>query len=276
MRIDVLLGEVRTAPADVADRVVVVIDVLRAATTAATAFTNGARVVVPFESVDDTHRASVAYGRHMANACETGNVLTAGERAMVRIPGFDLGNSPLEYTRDVVHGRTILFTTTNGTAALVAAQGARAIFFAAFVNASATVRAVGDAIDAQRELVGVTIVCAGTDGSVSLEDVVCAGRLVRMLVAARPNIRITDSARIALLAEQPYVDHLALLARDATHAHALATAGFGEDVECCLAADTVSVAVRFRDGALTRADTSEVLHAPRCASDGSQMAAQVS
>ena len=275
MRIDVLLGEARTAPADVADRVVVVIDVLRAATTAATAFINGARVVVPFESVDDTRRASVAYGRHMINACETGNVLTAGERAMVRISGFDLGNSPLEYTRDVVDGRTILFTTTNGTAALVAAQRARAIFFAAFVNAIATVRAVGDAIDAHRDLVGVTIVCAGTDGSVSLEDVVCAGRLVRTL-AARSNIRITDSARIALLTEQPYVNDLALLARDATHAHALVTAGFGEDVECCLAADTVPVAVRFCDGALTRVETSEVPHALRCASDGSQMAAQVS
>ena len=83
MRIDVLLGEAPVVPADVADRVVVVIDVLRAATTVATALANGARAVIPFETVDETIMRSKAYAR--------GEVKLAGERRMVRIAGFDLG-----------------------------------------------------------------------------------------------------------------------------------------------------------------------------------------
>lgn len=92
------------------------------------------------------------------------------------------------------------------------------------MNVAATVRAVVDALDAENDIAGVTIVCAGTDGSVALEDVVCAGRHVRGLFPARPSISIADSARVALLTEQPYVEHVALLACDAMHAHALANA----------------------------------------------------
>lgn len=254
MRIDVLLGEARTAPADVADRVVIVIDVLRAATTVATALSNGARAIVPFETVDDTRRALRAYEQPMADMTTAAFPLTAGERGMVRIAGFDLGNSPLEYTRDVVLDKPIFFTTTNGTAALVAMQHARAQFFAAFVNATATVSAVATRLDEAPELAGVTIVCAGTDGTIALEDVVCAGRLVRGLVAARPELTLADSARIAMLAERPYVDNVARLAQDATHAHSLVAAGFGADVAHCFVADSVPVAVRFSYGVLTRAD----------------------
>ena len=94
------------------------------------------------------------------------------------------------------------------------------------VNVAATVRTVVDALDSENDIAGVTIVCAGTDGSVALEDVVCADRLLRGLVGARPNISIADSARVALLTEQPYVEHVASVARDAMHAHALASAGF--------------------------------------------------
>lgn len=277
MRIDVLLGEARTAPADVADRVVIVIDVLRAATTVATALSNGARVVVPFESVDDTRRAALAYEQPMADTTTQRSPLTAGERGMVRLPGFALGNSPLEYKRDVVQDATIFFTTTNGTAALAAMQHARARFFAAFVNASETVRAVGAVIREAQELTGVTIVCAGTDGRVALEDVVCAGRLVRGLVQAHPAMVCTDSARIALLAERPYVDDVALLARDATHARSLASAGFEADVSCCFVADSVPVAVEHREGALLRFDAAAfdpTLHAPT--RDVSRAPAQVS
>ncbi len=250
MRIDVLLGEARTAPVDVADRVVIVIDVLRAATTVATALSNGALAVVPFDDVDDTRRAARAYEQPMADTKTLNYPLTAGERAMVRIAGFDLGNSPLEYTRDVVQDKTILFTTTNGTAALVATQHSRASFFGALVNATATVDAVAQFLDTERGPAGVTIVCAGTEGAVALEDVVCAARLVRGLQAARPKTSITDSTRIALLAELPYVDNARSLSRDAVHARSLASAGFAADVACCFSADTVPLAVRFRAGVL--------------------------
>jgi len=245
VRVDVLLGEAPVVPADVADRVVVVLDVLRAATTVATALAHGARAVVPFETVDEVASRVRVYAR--------GEVLTAGERRMQRISGFDLGNSPLEFTAEVLGGRTVLFTTTNGTVALTATAGARACFFAGFVNAEATVQAVQDML--VQEPRDVTIVCAGHERRLAFEDVVCAGRLVRLLHAAMPGVVRGDGARVAELAERPYVGGVASLAYDAQHARSLADAGFSADVSACLTLDTFSVATAYVDRQLLRATT---------------------
>lgn len=235
MRIDVLLGEAAVAPADVADRVVVVIDVLRAATTVATSLANGARAVVPFETVEETVTRAKAYAR--------GEVKLAGERRMQRIDGFDLGNSPTEHTAAAVGGCTILYTTTNGTAALAATHGARACFFAAFVNAAATIAAVRDAAGTERDVV---ILCAGSERQIGLEDVVCAGRLVRGLADGVGAVR-GDGARVAELVERPFVGGIASVAHEASHARALAAAGFESDVTACLTLDQFDVAVRYHD-----------------------------
>ncbi len=159
MRVDVLLGEAPVAPADVAGRVVVVVvDVLRAVTTVATALSSGARAVIPFETIEATIMRGKAYAR--------GEVLLPGERRMVRPEGFDLGNSPLDYTPDAVAGRTVLYSTTNGTAALTATHGARSGFSAALtaacfaddVRACLTLDRFDVAVryaDRQRQLAGV-------------------------------------------------------------------------------------------------------------------------
>jgi 2-phosphosulfolactate phosphatase len=236
VRIDVLLGEAAVAPADVAVRVVVVIDVLRAATTVATALSNGARVVVPFETVDETATRAKAYAR--------GEVKLAGERRMKRIDGFDLGNSPAEHTRDAVAGFPILYTTTNGTAALAATHGARACFFAAFVNAAATVSAVRAAAKPDGD---VLIICAGSDRRIGLEDVVCAGRLVRGLADGQSSVVRGDGARVAELVERPFIGGIASLSFEAEHARTLEAAGFATDVAACLTLDQFDVAVRYHD-----------------------------
>ena len=107
MRLDVFFGAQHMTPADVQGRVVLVIDVLRASTTVAVALANGARAVIPFDSSDEV----IARAKQF----ERSDVLLAGERRMHAIPGFDLGNSPREYTREMVEGKTVLLTTTNGT-----------------------------------------------------------------------------------------------------------------------------------------------------------------
>ena len=236
MRIDVLLGEAQVAAADVADRVVVVIDVLRAATTVAAALDAGARAVIPFETVDETASRAKAYAR--------GEVQLAGERRMVKIDGFDLGNSPTEYTTASVDGRTILYTTTNGTMALAATHGARGCYFAAFVNAAATVSSVRSAIEAGGD---VTIICAGHERRVALEDVVCAGRLVRGISADLPGVTRGDGARVAEMAERPFIGGIASVALEASHAKSLIAAGFERDVELCLTLDRYDRAVRYHD-----------------------------
>ena len=239
MRLDVLLGEAAVVPADVADRLVVVIDVLRAATTVAQALTHGARAVIPFESVDDA--------AHCAKSMDQDAVRLGGERRMMRIPGFDFGNSPMEYMPEMVRGRTIVFTTTNGTRALTATHGARAVLFAGFVNAQATVDAVCALAE---ERADITIVCAGTDRRLALEDVVCAGRLVRGIRAAFSDIVCTDGAHIAQSMEQPYQADVRALRHDATHARTLDAAGFLADVTHCLTSDSLAIAVRYQDRSL--------------------------
>lgn len=236
MRIDVLLGEALIAPADVVDRVVVVIDVLRAATTVATALDAGARAVIPFETVDETAIRAKAYAR--------GEVQLAGERRMVKIDGFDLGNSPREYTPAAVRGRTILYSTTNGTAALAATHGARHCFFAAFVNVMATAAAVRTAVEVSGD---VTILCAGHERRVAFEDVVCAGRLVRLIAADREAVVKGDGARIAEITERPFHGGVGTVALEAAHAKSLIAAGFAPDVEDCLTLDRYDRAVRYHD-----------------------------
>lgn len=236
MRVDVLLGEAPVAPADVADRVVVVIDVLRAATTAAWALANGARMLIPFESVEEAAQR--------AKTMDQESVRLGGERRMVRVDGFDFGNSPAEYTPAMVSGRTIVFTTSNGTTALTAAHGARVCLFAAFVNAQASIDAACKASDGVTDIV---IVCAGTDRHLALEDAVCAGRLVRGVRAAFPDVECGDAARFVEMIERPYHEDLTALALDASHARALAAAGFAADVTRCFAIDSIPLAVRYQD-----------------------------
>lgn len=245
MRVDVLLGGAHSAPADVADHLVVVIDVFRAATTAAVALEHGARAVLPCETVE----AAMIQAKSMDPAA----VRLGGERHMQRVDGFDLGNSPLEYTESMVRDRTIVFTTTNGTRALAASQRAFACSFAGFVNVQATVDALAACLSTFGER-DVTIICAGTDGHLSLEDVVCAGRIVRLLCNRGTVVPLTDGARAAMLIEAPYRESLVELAHDATHSGALFAAGFGDDVACCLALDLFAHTVTYRDRLLRRGD----------------------
>jgi len=241
VRIDVLLGDAPVVPADVADRVVVVIDVLRAATTVAAALAHGARAVIPFETVEEAVRRSKGLVRS--------DVLLAGERRMVRIDGFDLGNSPLEVTPDVVDGKTILYTTTNGTQTLAASHGARLCFFTGFVNVSATIRAVRAALS---ETTNVLILCAGHERRLALEDIVCAGRLVRGIALGQEQMVRGDGARVAELVERPFVGGVSSVAHEASHGRSLSAAGFDADVTACLTLDRYDCAVRYHDRQLSR------------------------
>jgi 2-phosphosulfolactate phosphatase len=173
----------------------VVIDVLRASTTMVTAVAERAAGVWPVAAVDEARRLATRLGPA---------VVLGGERGGERIPGFDLGNSPLEYTRDRIGGREVVITTTNGTAAIAACAAAAETLVGAIVNR----RAVADAIRrrAMREgLTDVHLVCAGTDGAVSAEDVLGAGGILEAALAASP-------ADAASLAEDHALDQAAVAA----------------------------------------------------------------
>ena len=168
--------------------IAVVIDVLRASTTIATALAHGATGVRPV--------ADLAEARALGARLGPGTLL-GGERGGVRIGGFDLGNSPREYTPQRVAGKTIVITTTNGTAALHACRDAREILVGAIVNRAA----VADALRRLATVGGrddVHLVCAGTDGLVSAEDVLAAGALLDAASAAGAADVLDDAALAAL------------------------------------------------------------------------------
>jgi len=240
MRIDVLFGPSMLSPAAVTGRVVAVIDVLRASTTIATALANGARKVVPLESAD----AVITRAKQFERA----DVRTAGEQKMQPIPGFDLGNSPREMTREAVDGKTVLFTTTNGTATLRAVQGARDVAIASYVNVAAVTSLLRTAA---RGGTDISIVCAGRDRQLSLEDAACAGRYVRLVTKQIDGAELGDGAFACTVLDRRYGDRLDKLFADSEHGRALAGAGFGEDLVACAAVNAHPVIPIYQDRQIT-------------------------
>ncbi len=241
IRLDVYFNLQQVVSADVHGRVIAVIDVLRASTTIATALANGARSVIPIESSEEVALRSKGF--------ERGAVLLAGERRLHTIEGFDLGNSPLEYTREVVEGKTILFTTTNGTAAILGIAGARDVVIASYVNFSpvaAMLRA------AARSGTDLSILCAGRDRKFSLEDAACAGRFVRSITKRLANVGVNDAARACALLDRKYGDNIGQLFADAEHGQALAEAGFAEDLTACARIDAHPVVPVWHERQITR------------------------
>lgn len=218
----------------------VMIDVVRASTTIVTALANGARAVVPVGSPEE------AAAR--ARAWPGGGAVLGGERGGAPPPGFDCGNSPAEYTADRVRGRPVVFTTTNGTRALLAIAGAKRVAVAGFVNAAAVVRWL------LREPGDALVVCAGELGRFCLEDATCAGLLVGRLRAARPGTPCSDAARAAALLSAHYRDDLGRMLADAAWAQMLAVQGRGADLPLCAALDVFDVVPVARDGVLVLAD----------------------
>lgn len=203
----------------------VVLDVVRASTTIVTALAHGARAVVPVATPDEAQ----ARGR----AWPAGPALVGGERGGTPPPGFDCGNSPAEYTADRVRERTVVFTTTNGTRALLALGAARRVAVGGFVNAAAVVRW------AAAEPGDVLLVCAGERGRFCLEDAVCAGLLAARLAAGDPVL--TDAARAARALWDRYAGDLEAMLADAAWAQVLVRQGRGADLPLCVALDAYDV-----------------------------------
>lgn len=153
---------------ELAGSTVVVVDLLRASTTICQALASGAREVVPLVHVSEALEA--------ARGADRLEIVLGGERGGRPIDGFDLGNSPSEYTREAVAGRRVLFTTTNGSRALWHARLAERVLVGAIVNLSAVVASVKDCPR-------VDVLCAGTDGNEIREDILAAGAIVHQLCA---------------------------------------------------------------------------------------------
>ena len=241
MRIDVYFGPSELSPGELNGRVVAVIDVLRASTTIAAALHNGARGVIPFESSDEVIARSKSF--------ERSDVRLAGERRMLPIPGFDLGNSPLEFTREAVGGKTVLMTTTNGTAALAAVTGARDTVVASYANYTAVLALLRAAA---RGGADVSVLCSGTDRHFSLEDAACAGRFASAVARDRGDVTVNDAARASMLLHDRYGDRIEDVFADTMHGRLLAGAGFHADLKACATIDGYPVVPIYHERQITK------------------------
>lgn len=168
--------------------VVVVIDVLRASTTITQALVSGASAVIPTATVAEAHAAAALIAGYPlpspnsevpATVRSPAGVILGGERGGKLIPGFDLDNSPMKYAPGVVAGKTVVFTTTNGTQALLKCRLAERTLIGCFSNLHAVIALLAN--DSRP----IHLLCAGTDGVVSTDDALCAGAIATGVWAAR-------------------------------------------------------------------------------------------
>ncbi len=227
-------------------RFVIVIDTLRATSVITAALSRGAKGVIPVMEIEEAVR--------LYQNLDKERTLLCGERGGNPIPGFHLGNSAIEYTPAVVAGKTLIMTTTNGTRAIHAAGQARALALGCLLNASAV------AADARRSGLDVTILCAGTRGRFTLEDILTAGAIVERLGSHRMNGRAgaedpgqpdAEMDDLSMLSHDLYLRHYGDLRgalRQCTHARYLAEAGYSQDIDYCMQADLLNAVPYYEKG----------------------------
>ena len=207
--------------------ILVVIDVLRCCSTIVTALMNGAKEVIPTTTIRE---AQALHKKHP-------EFLLAGERKGRRPKGFDLGNSPLEFSSNIVKEKHVILTTTNGTRAICLSKKARWALIGAFFNAEAVAKTAFKI--AEKERIGISFVLSGTRGRFSLEDFLCAGAILENLSADK--IECSDAALVASLTFQQSRGQLTEAVQRGSHARYLKDIGHEEDVKLCCQLNAYSV-----------------------------------
>lgn len=238
MKIEVYFTPNGLVPGEIAGRTVVAVDLLRASTSIAVALASGAKAVLPAASTEEAIR--------IAQNLERDQVVLAGERKSVRIEGFALGNSPLEFTPEAVGGKTVVLSTSNGTSALLAAQGAKEVLVAAAVNFSAVVERARAALEATGDLV---ILCSGHERQFAIEDAFAAGRLAKVLLpeGGLRHVALNDAAIAALEIARHFGDKWLRALRASRHGRELMKLGFAADLKVCGMQDTHPVVPVYAD-----------------------------
>lgn len=223
---------------DITNAIVVIIDVLRATSTIATALYNGAKYIVPVDSVQKCIEIGEATG-----------AITAGEREGKVAEGLQYGNSPFEYSRSFIENKVLVLTTTNGTKLLYTTldMGAEKIITGSFANLSAVIQF----LKVQKQ--NVILACAGWKNRINIEDTLFAGAVVN---AVRPYFDINcDSSTISEVLYNDAKSDLYGFVKNTQASHYLRLSGYGleKDLQYCFTTDTASVLPIYKDGRLVKA-----------------------
>lgn len=219
-------------PADSVPDCAIAVDVLRATSTIATALHAGAEAVQVFSDLDKLVQISEAW--------PTSKRLRAGERGGAKVAGCDLGNSPLDCTPELMNGKRLFISTTNGTRALQRVETASTVLAAAMINRAAVVEHL-----VTHNPESIWILGSGWEGSFSLEDTVCAGAIASSLVH-RLGVSLTDLAgndevASAIALYWQWQDNLLGLFHLASHGQRLLRLNCQEDLKYCSQLDLLNV-----------------------------------
>jgi 2-phosphosulfolactate phosphatase len=212
------------------DRTVVVVDILRATSCMTTAFAHGIKNIIPVANLKE------------GLALKSSEIFTAGERDGKKVEGFDLGNSPFEYMQDFLKGKSLGFTTTNGTQAIVKSFGAKEIIIGSFLNLSAVV------LHLRKSENNILVVCSGWKGKFNLEDTLFAGALIELL-----QDDLDPECDAAMAAQHLYnlaKHNMPEFLKNSSHVKRLAKLGIEKDIVFCLTPDQYNVLPILKDNIL--------------------------
>lgn len=219
------------------DRIVVVLDVLRATSVIVQALSQGALEIIPVTTVEEAFQMAKIFPRE--------SILLGGERESLKIPGFDLGNSPKEYVEEKVKGKKIILTTTNGTKAFQLVPPEKEILVGSFFNIGAITKRC---FESEKDIL---IFLSGNGGSFSLEDTLCAGMLIdRMAKEKGKSLSLTDSSLCAYIVFQRYENQLLDAFKQSQHGKELIFQGFEDDLIDCVQIDMTNIIPFFKDGVI--------------------------
>ncbi len=247
VKIEVILtpAEIALLPArDLSATACVVFDVLRATSTILTALNNGASRVWPVATIEEARAL---------RETRLSGALLGGERHGERIEGFDLGNSPREYTAEAVKGRDIIMTTTNGTVALRACAASSEVHVGSLLNLEALAARL---LRTNTPETSLLLVCAGSGERYSLEDALAAGALLSRLTAGFPSDEDTgDAGRTVRVLYERYRDDLPATLRTTDNGRRLLDLGLEADVDWCARASAFNELAMMIDGAIEGANS---------------------
>lgn len=230
MKVDIIFTADEVSQEKTEGKICVVIDVLRATSVMITALHNGAEKIFPFKDI-----------KTIQERCENlKNIIKCGERNALKINGFDLGNSPLEFTKEKVFGKDIYMSTTNGTKAVENSLSAEKIIICSFLN----IKSVSEKLLEYKK--DVVIVCAGTNGKFSLDDTLCAGLIIKEM-QKHTEIQMNDVLLAAVRISESH-ENIKDILKGSTHYERLLSLGFEKDMEHIFSLNKYSIVPEYKNG----------------------------
>lgn len=223
MNIDLCFTVQELNPPLVYGKTVIILDIFRTSSTIITALSHGANNILPASTPENALQLKQLYP----------DSLLGGETCGEKPDNFDLGNSPLEYTTNNIKNQTIILSTTNGTAAILKAKEAAAIYIGSFLNAPTLAKKM------QKNTHDILLACAGSQGEYSLEDTCCAGYFLHLL---KDTIKpfINDKALSALALYENFHKNLPFYLSRSKNGRALLARSQWSDIEYCCLQDSLS------------------------------------